>query len=112
MIFHQLVFTGLCKVISLIGAFPCSTCKLCRTCYNKSLVILWTRHLVLKCNLNSSFTSKVEGRSFVRSFIVTQEYKEKQLCDEGGGFDPQIIQFLDIIPITKILTNSEYKIKY
>lgn len=48
----------------------------------------------------------------MRSFIVTQEYKEKQLCDEGGGFDPQIIQFLDIIPITKILTNSEYKIKY
>ena len=106
------MFTGLCKVIFLIGAFPCSTWKLCRTCYNKSLVILWTRHLVLKCNLYSLFTSKVEGRSFVQSFFVTQEYREKQLCDKGSGFDPQIIKFLDIIPITKILTNSEDKIKH
>ena len=74
--------------------------------------MLWTRHLVLKCNLYSSFTSKVEGRSFVQSFNVTQEFREKQLCDKGSGFDPQIIKFLDIIPITKILTDIEYKIKY
>ena len=48
----------------------------------------------------------------MQSFFVTQEYREKQLCDKGSGFDPQIIKFLDIIPITKILTNSEDKIKH